>query len=360
MNMIEKSLVTSYKKGIDNQEYIYSIVDVKRNLVFEIKRNCLVFFFFLFSRRNKSLDRNKFKIINGAHQNRILSEAEGTPVLIGSSLVNISKTTLSGSLFSFFSLREISGLFFSSLSLYIKANRRGFPADALEFTAIQKMFRKFSPVSIEISGHFDRYSTWIGYLAEAYNSNLTISQHGCVASEALPYKIPCTSLKAFNEDEARCFEQYIIEKRNGFLLTIKGLYSAVKFVKFDNQSNQKLIAIPTGVDHLKEGMVEVIKGIRKSDANAIIFLYIHPTGDLNNFAALKQYDVVFCRKERYENIDILITYFSSLVYDYQSIGFKGRIICFQDDQTINRIPAMFSNENVHLCTSVNKILEYVS
>ncbi|MNR33883.1 hypothetical protein D3C85_1516000 [compost metagenome] len=54
-----------------------------------------------------------------------------------------------------------------------------------------------------------------------------------------------------------------------------------------------------------------------------------------------------------------MTHFSSLVYDYLSIGFKGEIVCFQDEQTINRVPAMFSNPDIHVYDSIDKILAHV-
>lgn len=347
-----------FKKGIENQGYIYNVVNTKRSLFFEIKKSCLLILYILLSKKGQVQPSKAIKIVNGNHQFKVLAELEYQKILIGASLIKISGETLNNSMFSSLGLSERLRVLFKSLRFFLRGNTHATLSESIEFVGLSMLFETLAPKIVLVAGHFDRYTTWIAYLAEIYGFELAIMQHGCVGTESLPHKVPCSELFGFNEEEILCFEDFIIKKRAAYKAHIKKANTTVKFTNFDNLNHDTLIAFATGWN-LIDNSIDLVKRIRALNFSGKIFFYIHPSADVENFAKLKEYDVILCPIERHRNIDVLITHASSLVYDYQSIGFKGEIICFKDEQTQDRVPAMFNNPNIHVYDSIDKILAHV-
>jgi hypothetical protein len=203
-----------------------------------------------------------------------------------------------------------------------------------------------------VCGHYDRYTTWLSNIANFKNSEFEILQHGVVGIPNLPHKIFCSKVHGFNESEINKFKKYIIANDTCQYVN-KGFQSHVTFKEY-NDENKYIIGIASQYNYAETK--QVIDEVLKIDKDILIAVMLHPRESSKEYRKYKSESNVRIEATRkISNIDILIVFTSTLLYDYLYNDYNGRIICIQKDDFSFDI----TNDKIIYASSINQLNEIV-
>ncbi|MFZ2492697.1 MAG: hypothetical protein WA208_14550 [Thermoanaerobaculia bacterium] len=196
----------------------------------------------------------------------------------------------------------------------------------LEFVALRSMVSENELRSVTTFAHHDRYATWLGGLCAARGVKFRIVQHGAIADQAVVAQIHCDEVVCFNELERELFRKHIVANDDcDYVLTPP---EGTEFRSIGDAS-RPVIAVAAQGPATPEAK-DVIRVVNAAVRGGTVLVYPHhedratltpPESDWNNRIVVSEY-------ERHDDIDLVITFFSSIVYDYLSAPkFKGRIWC---------------------------------
>lgn len=332
-NKIDTSILLDiFQKGISNNEFfnrkkegcsfIKCLLKILRLLCFR-----------LFGGMTKRLTSHEVRIIWYPLHERVLGDKTGTYVVLLD-----HKNKLNGYSFLFY-------LPFGSIIHSCFATPRGLLRSRLAydwcFFSNLVAFLSINNInSITIAGHYDKFATWISYLAKDMGICLTISQHGANSKYKLPYKIPVNRLEIFSKAEEDMFRSTILEPEKTEFY-IKGFHSSLTFSAGGFETKTVAIASQPGYEDRIVGIIEILQRINDK---LHIVVYSHPSDQFRkgfktlNLGAKCELE----HQARYYDVDYLIVFTSTLAYDYWScLDFKGRVLCCYDK---NCVVALYDDE----------------
>lgn len=327
---VNKRLLETFYFGIQNNEY-FSRKGEGCSLVKNILKICRLLayrFFFCCYKENIS---NSIKITWYPLHERILQDYNSDSITLSD-----HRTNLLGP--SFLSYIKFSRILKILLNTMCTGKDRHLIYDMYVWRLIVELLLSGRVETIMIAGHYDKYATWIAYIAKLNRLQLTISQHGANSSYDLPHKIPANRVEVFSKAEEQMFRATILEPDNTDFY-IKGFKSSISFL--EGHFNQKTIAIASqpGYEH---SVVSLIEEIFTIDKKINIIVYPHPSDRFMNGNLTLGGNVNVAKKERYSDIDFLLVFTSTLAYDYWSCPlFQGKVLCYYDK---NCIVALYDDE----------------
>ncbi len=321
----QEVLVTIFEKGIANNEFFSRKEDSFRLLKSWLK--ILRFFLYRIScGKKKKLNQTSLLLVWFPLHEKILCQHDGEEVVLLA-----QKNSLNGlsylSYISFFKL--LLPLFSTPINIY----KRGLNYDWIIYRALLYFLEDNKVDTLTIAGHYDKYATWISYLAKEKGIYLTISQHGANCKHNLPYKIPANRVEVFSKAEEEMFRTTIL-KPNETEFYIKGFHSTLKFKKGGFKDRTIAIASQPGYE---ERVINLIEMINEIDNDINIIVYSHPADSFRNGCQTLG-NRKRCRLEhqdRYWDVDSLVVFTSTLAYDYWSCEeFTGKVLCCYDKSCV--------------------------
>lgn len=224
-------------------------------------------------------------------------------------------------------------IFIKSIYLYFKNGFKDKDLGSwLEFYILYNFFKKNKISKVVTRGHYDEVNTWMGEFSKCFDFSLVLFQHGIVLSDIhIPYKIFYSEVYVFDRYSKKIF-------RNNYVSNPECKYELYKYKAscefktiLDKRENTIYIGI---VEQCNPNWVRfIIRQIEENYENNIYKCYVmlHPN-------SLFKYEGnnIECTREKFSNIDVLITDFSTLALDYARENYKVKIIytrkteCFQD------------------------------
>jgi len=201
----------------------------------------------------------------------------------------------------------------------------------IEFSYICSLIQKSEVKNILTTSIYDRHITWISYLACEYHMEMKIYQHGVIGDETIEHKIICSKMYVLNESQIAIMKNNIV-KNEDCEYEKKELKSVIEFAFYPDK-RLPLIAIATQCNpKIIDGMTTALLQL---DEEFCLILMLHP---LEKKKAYRQYlqdkRVKIEPKNKYINLEILITQHSTIVYDYIQNDFKGKIIQMDPEGSI--------------------------
>ncbi|MGL5149162.1 MAG: hypothetical protein ACRC7N_01135 [Clostridium sp.] len=292
--------------------------------IHKLKTKLLIFIYpivLLFFVRAKNRKLDNIKLVYSEHHKKILKEVEAEEYGIG--LLSFKMPNI----VSEFSFAERL-LILKDIFIFVKY----LPQKKLifyvpEFLIILNFIKNNQNKRIILASHFDRIITWISEMKKKYNFSLEIYQHGVVSSLEIPIKINIDEINVFFESEFQLFRDYIIEKQKTQYNVI-GFKSNIEFFKKNSSEFKIGIASQKGYTQLTISLVEKISYLLKN--NVEIYIFPHPQENIEEYKNyFKDNRIIIVSRVKVSNLDILITYFSTIIYDYiVNLDFKGQIISY--------------------------------
>lgn len=314
-----------FKKGIANNEFFS-----KKSEGVGLLKNILKIFrlltYRLISGRKHKLSSDSVLLVWIPLHEKILNSLPGEKVVLLD-----HKNTLTG--YSFLSYIPLFHVVRTLFHVPINVRKDGLLCEWCFFNALTLFFNENVINSVSIAGHYDKYATWVSYLAKEMGIHMTISQHGANCKHNLPNKIPADRVEVFSKAEEDMFRTTILNP-DETEFNIKGFKSSLTFTQGDFKNRTVAIASQPGYEDRVIKLIEIIKSV---DKRINVIVYSHPTdrfrkGEcaLNNYAN--------CQLEhyaRYWDVDFLIVFTSTLAYDYWSCEkFAGNVLCYYDEECI--------------------------
>lgn len=299
---------------------------IKKDIVLiKIKILIQIFIAFLFSffMKNKKINK-KIKIVYAKSHEKILNKKDVIELKWGRSLKQVQDIFSEKNLCIYVSIGDYIKNIFKYYK-YLKLNEIIY---FLEFLIFFLLVKENNIEKIFIAGHQDRIATWLSFLS--YNSKIQfcISQHGIMTDIKVPTKIYANFVETYNEEEKIFFKNYLIKNNNCEYL-IKGLENTLNLKTTDIQGEKVGFFSQYGETM---NTIRIVKKINKVFPNLKIFVSPHPLEEQNKFKELKLLKNVIVTNNKYINFDIIITYRSTIIYDYISEKeFEGAVIAYPLD-----------------------------
>lgn len=246
----------------------------------------------------------------------------------------------------------------NAISFYLRNREKlkGYIHFIMEYYAIAEYMIKFKPKQLISPGMYDRYCTLLTYLAKEFEIESIGVQDGAAIDIKVPYKVYCNKMYAFDEFEAATIKKFILNNDCEYILT--GFVSYLNWKTY-NKGSKKVIAVAS-----QDWFTKKAKKLIRTLATSLDFdkyeLVVYP----HYREKQSQYDdivyefpqIKVITEARHSNIDILITFYSTIVYDFWSVNSSLSVICLH----INGFEANYYNrENVKVFNTITELTKYI-
>ncbi|EYU14232.1 hypothetical protein [Photorhabdus aegyptia] len=251
------------------------------------------------------------------------------------------------SIANFLSFKDYLSIFvLSSLSFFSLVLNRKTISHILQIYTAPKWFYVRLALS-KVNGHFittehmDRWAILMDRLCLSKKTNLTLVQHGSLKALVLPenahFKIytrlhSVAELVAYDRIESEIFLDKIIRNGKGKAITLLHMGMQLNTVKVDND---KFSILFVGHPHCEDTQIKIYHSL--VGLNIIAYYKEHPKAPASR--NVRKIGWVFINDLKFfPSVDLVISYASTLAYEYESIGAK---VLFHDLSTISE--SMCSN-----------------
>lgn len=331
----KKNLQEIYYKGIENQEYLDRLFMTKKHSNFALV--IYVLLGVVFSKRVREAS-NRIAWVNGSRgYEKLYADSNFVVVHHGTFFKNPIKFFLHLSIFSVIPRIERVRLFIKAMVNYgeIKTGNIGY---WLEYYFIFEFIQRTVPKVIASPHTFDRQISWITCLSHKLGVEIEINQHGITPSNlAIPNKVYCNRFYAISDEEIIVSKNNIVANWEKCEFLVEPFTSVISFAEFSRSDEMIVIGIATQCNRLyTEKILNYLKDEKYYDCkNSKIILMLHPLDDPKNYKQMANHRVHVAVKEKYLNVDVLITENSTIVYDYILENYNGLILQIDKEATCN-------------------------
>lgn len=228
-----------------------------------------------------------------------------------------------------FSKAERVKLFFGGIGYYLrhKTQLSGYLHYVMEYYSIGEFFIRFRPKEVVTPGMYERYSTLISYLAHGIGCKIIGVQDGAAIDINVPYKVYCDKMYAFDEFEAETIKKFMLNKDCEYIYT--GFVSYLKWQTYDKKG-KKVIAVASQdwfTDKTKELVRAIANKLDTEKYELIVYPHYRETRSQYDDIMREFPQIKIITDVRHSNIDLLITYYSTIVYDFWSVNKDLPVIC---------------------------------
>jgi len=311
-----------FVKGIRNIKFLETLATFKS---YEIKYLVFNLFYMFTNKYDATLRNNNIKLSYGSiHLSKLMVYDDLLTVTYG----NMIKDKRNPNIYNYYKFSvKVKILIEYIYNVIIHKFDKYYIYYYLEFLNIKSFVEQTYGSLLTIS-HFDRLTVWMSYLAKDQKRCFIISQHGLVGKISLPEKVHADKVYAFSKYEQEIFKKYIIS--NDSCSYSRAHYiSNVKFENYNREDDKKYIFLASQ-PRKTQLTISTIKKIIERYNNVVIFLKLHPFEKVDTSLFKKNSNVILT-KQFFLNVDVVLTYYSTIIYDFLSNGFENNIICQLDE-----------------------------
>lgn len=319
--------------GRKNDEYFRQLENRKLNFKFNLKYFFWIMMMILFAKQ-KEEKRNKIYVLYGKmHENIFKNTRDDLKMYHGTVLGNVEAIKSHDTIMGMWSLRKritilIKGIFIG-LKKHVPLKEIWYWVD---FVFLSEFMGATKIKEINICGHYDRYAVWISYLCNENHIQFNIYQHGALAEILLPAKILCDKCYVYNEMELEFFNRYVV-KNKSCLYEIIGFQSKVIFDRIEKNQEKVYIGIASQPTYTAQTAKIVNIILEVYGEKAEIYVYPHPRENFEELHLLEnQGKCKIYTDKKHANLDMMITYFSTIVYDFLSVNQEIDIVCLKPEK----------------------------
>ena len=357
--MNEKQLLEAFLASIANHEKCSSGEEKKRGFGYKCKYLMWYLLLIFFSPR-KEVTYDTFAACMTPVNERRIRDFSGLRELYRFAKLNSSFSTIKRniSVLSSYSLIHRVGILKSGIGFYIRYKKelRGYIHFILEYYSIATFLNDYHFDKYITSGMYDRYCTLFSYLGRMNGARLIGVQDGAAVNIDVPAKVYCDEMNCFDEFESNILRKFIKNSDCKYIYT--GFKSILTWSDF-KRSGKKVLAIASQ-DWFTSKTIELIEEMMKSDIpdfwDVIVFPHYRETEEPYKQVREKYPSLIIEHKNRYRNMDLLITFYSTIVYDFWSVNKELEVFCLRIP---GYIPGYYDRSNVHVFDAPHDLVEWV-
>lgn len=348
---IYNAICKSIKNGnfLDNAQHQNS-----KGIVYKIKYLVWYILLIFFSPRLKGTQNIMVCAINPVGEKKLLPYSSDSNLFRFAKLNDsLNKIRKNRSVLSTYNIHERLLITKKAIQVYKSYDKlHGYLPYVLEYYAICYYMIDKKVKSLYCQGTCERYGTLLSTIAEKYHIYVVAVQDGACVVTNIPEKIFCNEVKCFDEYEASQFKK--INKNEKCVYEYIGFSSNIKWSRLGIE--KKIVALASQDWHTnltKKLARKIMYELKRYNVEVVLFP--HYREDVRIYDNLKNEwpNLIISRSERYSNVDILVTFYSSIVYDFLSIKPSLNIVCLQIP---GYTPAYYNRENVRVCKKIDEVI----
>lgn len=187
-----------------------------------------------------------------------------------------------------------------------------------------KEFIKCSGIKEAVSfGHYDEFTLWLAELCYMRKTKYTMYQHGVILDRInVPNKFHCDEIHVYNSYSEEVFRNRIVI--NDDCQYYDGAFvSNLVFENLDRKEGRTYIGI---IDQTFANWLHYVVPKVMEIENCIAVLLLHPLTTDGKPYGMEEKENLIITRNKYFNLDIILTESSTMVLDYVYGGYNGRII----------------------------------
>lgn len=351
-----KDLITVFNKGNKNGEFVLKINNQSNNLSFKTKYIIWLISIIFFSKR-KCIDLKEVNFSYSKVHDKFFMK-NNVKITHGGEIYNFYKIKKCNTIMCNFNIINRNNIILKSLYYFIRYKiEKKYIFMWIDFMFINEFIIKNNINIINICGHYDRYTTWITYICKKNNIMINISQHGAMAKYRLPYKIYCNNFYAFNITEKYFIKKNLIENIDCNFI-IKGFKTNLIFKTLKKDEKKIYLGIASQPKFTKS-TIEIINYINYMYKDKVkILLYPHFREDIEQYQSIvKEKKCELYLNEKHKDVDVLLTYYSTIIYDFVSINSNSIYVCYPPEGIFMSFFEMKNLKVIYQKKDLVKILE---
>ena len=356
----EEKLASAIVRSIENYCFQKSNTNITNPIAYRVKYFSWILMLIVFSPRMTASSRRFITIINPIAEKRFKkwygnSEEFYQFARLNDSIKKIRKNRSVLSSYSF--IERLCMLYYSLCFCYrYKTSLKGYFHFGIEYYFIAYFLDNHNIDEIVFQGIFDRYNTLISNIGKEMGIHLVAIQDGACISCSIPQKIYCDEMKCFDKYEEIQFRRYIANDCKYSYIPFESMIHWEEY----NDKQKQIIAVASQ-DWYTEKTIEIIDNLMKTpgidEFEIIVFPHYREKTSQYRRIVRKYHKIVIEPTKRYYNIDVLITFYSTIVYDYLSLGGNKRILCLRIP---GFEPAYYNRNEVVVCETIKDLMKNIS
>ena len=358
-DILENEIINAFIASIRNFEYFCNSDNTKRGFIYKIKYITWFICLLIFSPRYKEEEMTFYACMTPINEKRLeFFRSNCNPYRFGKLNISISVIRKNKSVVSDLNFLERIKIFFEGLFFYIRhiSKLRGYLHFTLEYYAISSFLGKKKFLEYITPGMYERYSTLFSYLGRLFKAKLVGLQDGAAIDINIPVKIYCDEMYAFDEFEANNIRKFLKNDNCKFIYT--GFISVIKWDQYP-RSDKKVMAIASQ-DWFTGKTIDLVESLMKSPLpeswDVILLPHYRETMDMYSQLQGKYPNLIIEPKKRYANVDLLITYYSTIVYDFWSVNKDLIVFCLSIPEYI---PSYYDRNNVNVFNNTSDLIKAI-
>ncbi len=354
--MNEKDIIAAMQASINNHEKCCSFDKNKRGFIYKVKYLVWYVLLILFSPRYVENGKIFAACMTSVNEKRI-SEFVPEVSLYRFARLNasLSKIKSNISVVSDLNKKQRIRLLLKSIRFY-KKNRsflKGYFHFVIEYYAIASFLYRNRFEEYITPGMYERYCTLFSYLGKMNGVKLVGIQDGAAININVPALIYCNEMYAFDKYEVDILKRFI--KNGDCKFIYVGFRSVLQWSHY-NKSNKKVMAIASQ-DWFTNTTIQMTGEIMKSSLTNSwdIILLPHYRESMKSYELLERNypTLIIESQKRYDNVDLLITFYSTIVYDFWSVNPGLQVYCLQIP---GYVPGYYERDNVKVFHKVDEMV----
>ncbi len=343
--------------SIDNQEWMNRNNKKSNARMYKIKYILWYLLLTLMSPRKKVTSKKFVGTMTPVNEKRLKPFSDNAEYYMFAKLnSSIKQIRTNRSVLSPYSFKERISILIAAVKFYIDnySELKGYLHFTFEYYSIAYWMIDFMPDVIITPGMYDRYCTFMSYLGYQMSIKLIGVQDGAAIDISVPRKIYVDEMYAFDDFEVNIIKSFVNNDSCKFITT--GFTSTIDWKVFPKKKN-KIVAIASQ-DWFTQKTIELIDAVmsKNGSTNYTFILYPHYRENAQLFENIqsKYPHLIISQRDRHKNIDVLITFYSTIVYDFWSVNEKLPIMCWHIQ---GYDPGYYKRENVHVFDDVHALAE---
>ena len=355
----EKELAEAIGASIENYEWCIKKEEKKRNFSYVAKYMLWIVLLIALTPRKRIFSKKMVCAITPVNKKLLFKYADKDELFCFAKLndtPSLMKHNIS--VFSPYIFKERIVIAINAYRFYLKYRNKlkGYIHFVLEYYGIADFIDRQNIDTIISPCMYERYSTFITHYAKSRNLMLIGVQDGAAIDINVPSKVYCNKMYCFDEYEASILRKFIGNSDCQYVYI--GFKSTLKWKSIE-KDGMYVIAVASQdwftskTINLLETLLDAIKGKKIK-----IIVFPHYRENWRQYLNIKKRypELLVEMGERYSNIDLLITFYSTIVYDFWSVNPKLKVKCL-------RIPGYeagyYGRSNVEVYDEVCRLVESI-
>ena len=356
---VENELLMAILASVQNHEWCNRCQGKRKSFIYKLKFVVWYFFLMILAPHMKINSSKMICAMTPVNKKRLMAYMDNGPLFCFARLNGCpSQMKVNNSVLSPYSMMQRVLICLEAMFFYnrFRKDLRGYFHFTLEYYSIAKYVDEHGIETIICPCMYDRYCTFLSYYANARSIKIIGVQDGAAIDIHIPRKVYCTEMNCFDEFEGTIIKKFIANEDCIFRFT--GFTSTLSWQNYKNNKYTIAVASQDWFTNQTLDLLEILLDkVRNKNINVVVFPHYREYADQYKDIRTKYPYLIVETGDRYANIDLLITFYSTIVYDFWSVNPSLHVKCLRIP---GYEPGYYGRKNVLVYDDAKVLVESIS